>query len=545
MNPQQTHIKARLESILVEHLHLDDVTVDIEIPNDSSHGDYATNVAMKLAKVLKKNPLAIAQEILTHLTPDEVIAEASVARPGFINIRLTNDTLYDVLTAVLQQEGQFGAQPSQNQRVLIEFVSVNPTGAMHIGHARGAAAGDSLARLMRKAGYDVTTEFYVNDAGNQIDNLGLSLKARVLEHLSFPFTLPEDGYYGPEIKTLALKLIETHGETVKDQSLEFFKNHGVEALMKGIQEDLKAFGVEFDRYFSEKSLYDTNAVETTLQTLKNKGYTYREDDALWLKTSQFGDEKDRVLIKQDGSYTYITPDIAYHHDKIKRGYDLLIDILGGDHHGYVSRLKAAIAMLGEQSALLEVDLLQMVRVIQDGVEVKMSKRSGKALSLRDLIEEVGVDPIRYFFGMRSLNTHMDLDLDLALKQSNENPVYYVQYAHARIQRLLEKARRDKGLTPQKDLQTYTTLHGEKIETLLKALALYPETIARSAQTRMVHKIPQYAHKLATALHSVYSDDAILTDDAVHVVERLNLLKATQIILKDALYLIGVNAKDTM
>lgn len=545
MNPQQNHIKQRLETIVKTELGHLDLDIELEIPNDPSHGDYASNVAMKLAKVLKKNPLMIAQDIVTLLTPDDVIESVSVARPGFINFRLTNATLYDVLTDILTKGAEYATQPSRSQRVLIEFVSVNPTGAMHIGHARGAAAGDSLARLMRKAGYDVTKEFYVNDAGNQIDNLGLSLKARVLEHLALPFTLPEDGYYGPEITRLAQTLIEIHGESIQSAPLSFFKEEGVRALMQGIKDDLQSFGVVFDHYFSEQTLYETGSVEKTLETLKSKGFTYREDDALWLKTSDFGDEKDRVLVKQDGTYTYIMPDIAYHHDKIKRGYDLLIDILGGDHHGYVSRLKAAISMLGERSDLLEVDLLQMVRVIQNGVEVKMSKRSGKALSLKDLIEEVGVDPIRYFFAMRSLNTHMDLDLDLALKQSNENPVYYVQYAHARIHRLLEKAQHEKGIVPDATHTAYQTLSGEKIETLLKVLALYPETIQRSAQTRMVHKIPQYAHKLATALHSVYSDEVILTDDPTFVIERLNLLKATQIVLKDALNLIGVDAKDTM
>lgn len=545
MNPQQNHIKQRLEAIVKTHIEQLDIDVELEIPNDPSHGDYATNIAMKLAKILKKNPLIIAEDIAKALTPDEVIASVSVARPGFINFRLTNATLYDVLTNILNEGSNFATQPSLSQKVLIEFVSVNPTGAMHIGHARGAAAGDSLARLMSKAGYEVTKEFYVNDAGNQIDNLGLSLKARVLEILALPFTLPEDGYYGPEIKRLAHSLIDQHGESVQKQPVSFFKEEGVKALMQGIKDDLLAFGVEFDHYFSEQTLYETKSVEKTLETLKSKGFTYRSEDALWLKTSDFGDEKDRVLVKQDGTYTYIMPDIAYHHDKIKRGYDLLIDILGGDHHGYVSRLKAAISMLGERSDLLEVDLLQMVRVIQNGVEVKMSKRSGKALSLRDLIEEVGVDPIRYFFAMRSLNTHMDLDLDLALKQSNENPVYYVQYAHARIHRLLEKAEKEKQLTPDASHQTYVSLKGEKIETLLKTLALYPEIIQRSAHTRMVHRIPQYAHKLATALHSVYSDEVILTDDPTFVIERLNLLKATQIVLKDALNLIGVEAKDTM
>lgn len=544
MNPQQQHIQHRIEAIVKEQFSLDTVTVELAVPNDPTHGDYATNVAMKLAKPLRLNPLMIAQRIVEHLTPDAILREASVAPPGFINVRLSHATLYGVLSTILNEGSNFGQGQDKGETILIEFVSVNPTGSMHIGHARGAAAGDALARLLKRAGYTVEKEFYVNDAGNQIDNLGLSLKARIEEQLSLPFTMPEDGYYGSEIEALARELIAKEGPDITKKPLMYFKDIGVEALMQGIKNDLEAFRVTFDRYFSEQSLYQSQAVESTVETLQKKGYTYRDDDALWLKTSVFGDEKDRVLIKKDGSYTYITPDIAYHHDKIKRGYDRLIDILGGDHHGYVGRLKAAIAMLGETPDLLEIELLQMVRVIQDGVEVKMSKRSGKALSLRDLIEDVGVDPIRYFFAMRSLNTHMDLDLDLALKQTNENPVYYVQYAHARICRLLEKAK-SQGFQPDPTRTEYTTLKGEKIETLLKHLALYPETIERSAMHRMVHKIPLYVHKLATALHSFYSDEVVLTDNRHHVIERLNLLQATQIILRDALEILGVEAKEVM
>ncbi len=544
MNPQQIHIQKRIEAILQDVFDLHDVTVELAVPNDPSHGDYATNVAMKLAKPLRQNPLTIAHQIVEHLSEDAILAEASVAPPGFINFRLSQATLVEVLNTILKQTTAFGQGDDKGEKILIEFVSVNPTGSMHIGHARGAAAGDALARLLKRAGYTVEKEFYVNDAGNQIDNLALSLKARIEEQLSLPFTMPEDGYYGPEIESLARNLIASEGPDVAQRPLIYFKTVGVEALMQAIKDDLAAFRVTFDRFFSEQSLYQNNAVESTVNTLKAKGYTYREDDALWLKTSAFGDEKDRVLIKKDGTFTYITPDIAYHHDKIKRGYDRLIDILGGDHHGYVGRLKAAIAMLGETPDLLEVELLQMVRVIQDGVEVKMSKRSGKALSLRDLIEDVGVDPIRYFFAMRSLNTHMDLDLDLALKQTNENPVYYVQYAHARICRLLEKAR-SQGFEPDASRTVYTTLTGDKIDTILKHLALYPETIERSATSRMVHKIPLYVHKLATALHSFYSDEVVLTEDADHVVERLNLLQATQIVLRDALEILGVEAKEVM
>lgn len=527
-----------------------DLTLDniiIEVPKDLSNGDFSTNVAMQLARTLKKAPYMIAEELVKGIETTNEITKVEVKKPGFINFFMNKQLYFDVVSEILEKKAMYGTLDiGKGEHYNIEYVSANPTGTMHIGHARGAAAGDTLSRILKKAGFDVTREFYVNDGGNQIHNLALSIDARYQNLFDKNVEMPEDGYYGKEIITLAEAIKAEHGDSYLDheESYQFFKAYGVKFLLEALKKDLKSFRVEFDVFFSEATLYENNEVKATVDYLKANDYTYEADGATWLKTTLYGDEKDRVIVKSDGSYTYLTPDIAYHKNKLARGFTKLIDILGGDHHGYVPRLKAAIRMVGGEDNLIEVDLLQMVKVIQNGEEVKMSKRSGKALSLIDLIEEVGPDPIRYFFAMRSLNTHMDLDLDLALKQSNENPVYYAQYAHARISSLIETARK-KGFEVDESIQTFTTLNSEKAEALAAVLKEYPEVIEESASKRLMHRVPQYIHKLASHLHSFYSDQQIITDDATYVKERLALLSAVQIVLKDALSLVGVEAKEKM
>ncbi len=521
--------------------------IHIEKPKDTAHGDLSSNIAMMCARDLKQNPFDIATHIKAHMPNIEGVRAVDIKRPGFINFFIDTETLKQVITEILKKGRDYGALTlAQDTHINIEFVSVNPTGDIHVGHARGAAAGDAMSRILKKAGYKVTKEYYVNDGGNQIHNLALSIQARYEQLFDQDTPLPEDGYHGKEITALAKAIKETHQDRfIKEDGYEFFKSHGVKTMLDGIKSDLANFDVSFDIFFSEKSLYESNAVEKTIDVLKAKGYTYEKDGALWLKTSDFGDEKDRVIIKSDGTNTYLTPDIAYHHDKINRGYDLLVDILGGDHHGYINRLKAAIQMLTGESNKLEIDILQMVKVLQDGEEVKMSKRSGKAITLRDLIDEAGKDAIRYFFARHSLNTHMDLDLDLAIKKSNDNPVFYAQYAHARIVTLLNKAKDTKNLTPDDAITSYDALDNDHIKALLTVLNDYPAVIEEAASKRIFHKVTQYIHTLAQHLHAYYSHVPVIVADEQATKQALNLLKATKIVLKDALDLIGVDAPNSM
>ncbi len=542
----KTAIITTIEKTLTRQ-SIDYPEIEVEVPNDKSHGDFSTNIAMKLARVLRKPPLKIAEELVQASDFDQSIFTAVfVARPGFINFTVNKAIYHDLIPRINDAPSDYGTLTiGKGEHYNIEFVSANPTGSLHIGHARGAAAGDALARVLVKAGYQVTKEFYVNDGGNQINQLAASIKARYNQAFGINQAVPEDGYHGPEIKKLADEIIKEVGDRfLHEEGVEFFKAYGVDSLLASLKEDLAQFNVTFDVWFKESQLYKENRIEETLNVLKDRGYTYEEDGALWLKTSLYGDEKDRVIVKSDGTYTYITPDIAYHYDKLSRGYTKLIDILGGDHHGYVPRLKAAIAMMSGQEEMLDVELLQMVKVLQDGQEIKMSKRSGKSITLADLMAEVGKDPIRYFFAMRSLNTHMDLDLDLALKESNENPVFYAQYAHARIASLFRQAE-TKGYQVDPTLSTFSTLNGEKIEYLLTVLSEYPDAIEEAATKRIPHKITHYIHRLAQALHSFYADEIILSEDAVKVRERLALLHAVKAVLKDALTLVGVDAKERM
>ncbi|MCK5761410.1 MAG: arginine--tRNA ligase [Candidatus Izimaplasma sp.] len=525
----------------------DDIEIIIEIPKGKDNGDYSTNIAMKLARVARKAPIKIAEEILGEFKKDGLfISKIVIANPGFINIYLDKSFLTNIISDINAKKSEYGKlNLGEGEHYNIEFVSVNPTGSLHIGHARGASAGDSISRIMKKAGYNVTKEYYVNDGGNQIHNLALSIDTRYKQLFGKENEMPKDGYHGKEIIEIAKILKDEYNDRfLNEDGYEFFKYYGVNSLLDVLKKDLADFGVVFDVWFSEKSLYDNNVVKNTIKYLKENNFTYEKDGAVWLKTSDYNDEKDRVIIKSDGTYTYLMPDIGYHKNKLERGYTKLIDILGGDHHGYINRLKAAIEMVSGKSNLLEIEILQMVKVIQDGEEVKMSKRSGKAITLRDIIDEVGVDPIRYFFAMRSLNTHMDLDLDLALKQTNENPVYYTQYAHARINSIFTTAKQ-KGFDVTDLPNTFTTLTGDKTFNLIQILGNYPDAIKQSALQRAPHKITNYVNNLASAFHSFYNDEQVIGSDQLKTMERLALLNATKIVLKDALNLVGVSAPNKM
>ncbi|MCK5388333.1 MAG: arginine--tRNA ligase, partial [Candidatus Izimaplasma sp.] len=508
---------------------------------------YSTNIAMKLARVARKAPIKIAEEIVESFNKDGLyISKIEVAKPGFINIFLDKSFLTSIISEINDKETEYGnLNLGEGEHYNLEFVSVNPTGSLHIGHARGASAGDSISRIMRKAGYQVTKEYYVNDGGNQIHNLALSIDARYKQLFNIDIDMPKDGYHGSEIIEAAKEIKnEFNDRFLNEDGYDFFKQYGVNSLLETLKKDLNDFRVTFDVWFSEKSLYDNNLVEKTIDYLIEHNFTYEKEGALWLKTSDFNDEKDRVIIRSDGTYTYLAPDIAYHKEKLDRGYTKLIDVLGGDHHGYIDRLKAAIEMVAGKGDLLEVEILQMVKVIQNGEEVKMSKRSGKAITLRDIIDEVGVDPVRYFFAMRSLNTHMDLDLDLALKQTNENPVYYTQYAHARINSIFVAAKQ-KGFDLDNLPKTFTTLTSDKTFNLIQLLGNYPDVIKQGALHRAPHKITNYVNSLASAFHSFYNDEQVISSDQLKTMERLSLLNATKIVIKDALNLVGVSAPDKM
>ncbi len=518
----------------------------IEIPKDKGHGDYATNTAMRLARELKKNPREIAAALVEAMDfAKGNIQDCEIAGPGFINFTMESASLTSVIHKVLSSGYQYGQNTSGNhEKVLVEYVSANPTGDLHLGHARGAAWGDSVTRLLKASGYDVCREFYVNDAGNQINNLGYSLLARYHQYFGIDKELPEDGYYGKDVIGIAEEIARKYGEKFinkeDEETLRFFKKEGIRLELEKLKRDLDYFRVHFDVFSSEQSLHDEGKVEAVLQELVELGQTYEKDGAVWFRTSAYGDSKDRVLKKSDGSYTYLVPDIAYHITKFERGYDKLVNFWGADHHGYIPRLKAAMQALGKQQDDLEVDIIQMVRLVENGVEVKMSKRTGNAVTIRELCDEVGVDAARYYFVQRALDTHLDFDMGLAKKQSNDNPVYYAQYAHARICSILRQA---EGYSLP---DSYDRLTHEKEIVLLKFINEFSDVVADAAENRAPHKICNYIQKLAQHFHSFYNACKVINpDDAELTAQRLGLLTAMKITLKNALQLIGVEAIEKM
>ena len=536
------NLKDELNNIIKEMGVEEEIDIFFEVPKDTTFGDYSTNVAMRLAKPLRKAPFMIANEIISKLDNEKNhLSKVEVAGAGFINFFIDLKFLSEIVFVINEKQENYGnVNFGENKKINIEYVSANPTGYLHIGHCRGAAYGDSLARIMKKAGFEVSREFYVNDAGNQINNLGHSIFERYKELYGLECNLGEDGYYGKEIITIAQMIKDEYQDShLNDTDLEFFRDYGTKYLLNGLKNDLKDFNVEFDTWYSEKSLYKNNAVHETLAFLKEKGCTYEQDGATWLRTTDYGDEKDRVLVKSDGSLTYLTPDIAYHANKLSRGFDHLIDVLGADHHGYISRLKAAIAFVGGNPDLIDVEILQMVRVLQDGEEVKMSKRSGKAITMRDLIEEAGTDALRFLFVSKALSTHMDLDLDLAVRQSNDNPVFYAQYAYARISSLFRKCQN------YNEVKEFKCLNLEKTKKMVMSLIQYPNVVKEAAEKRIPHRISQYVLSLAATLHGYYNDEKILTEDQDEMNEKLTILNAVRIVLKDSLNLLGVGVKEEM
>lgn len=523
----------------------------LEVPKDKAHGDFATNAAMQLTRIAKKNPRQIAEEILGQLDYGKAgIEKAEVAGPGFINFTLSKSYLYPILLQVYREGENYGRTSLGNgKKVQVEFVSANPTGSLHLGHARGAAVGDALCNVLEFAGYDVTREYYINDAGNQIVNLIKSIEARYRQELGQDVEMPEDGYHGEDIKGFAKELVAEQGDKLlgmpEEERTAFLRKFGLEKELSKIQRDLERFRVRFDVWFSETSLYQDGQVEASLSELRDKGQTYEQDGATWLKTTAYGDDKDRVLVKNDGTYTYLTPDIAYHRNKYDRGFDRIINIWGADHHGYIPRVKAAMQAIGKDPEKLTVLIAQMVSLFQDGEKVKMSKRTGKAVTMVDLMDEVGVDPIRYFFTMRSMDSHLDFDMDLAISTSNENPVYYVQYAHARICSIFRQAEEQGIKIPAAENVNLSKLTAEHEYDLLRKLGELPEEINVAAENYAPHRLVRYVYELAALFHSYYRAERVITEDAEQTAARLVLLGGVRTVLANVLRLIGVSAPEKM
>lgn len=537
-------IKQEVQEILkksLTNLQIDyEKEIEVSIPKDKNHGDYSTNIALSLAKSLKDNPTNIANKIKDNIQ-SEIISKIEVLSPGFINIFISEQYLLKSINTIIKENTNYGkSNLGQGKKVNIEFVSANPTGILHLGHGRGATYGDNLARIMTFTGYDVTKEYYVNDAGNQMNNLGISIKVRYQNLYNIDATLPEDGYHGQEIIDIAKKIKEEYQDTKLNEDIPFFKKYGLNILLDKIKKDLDIYRVNFDVFSSEQSLYDRGLVEKVITKLKNDNHCYIEDGALWLKTMGYGDEKNRVLIKSDGNYTYLLPDIAYHCDKIERGFDELIDVLGADHHGYIDRLKASLEMMGKDSGILDIKILQMVRLIKDNEELKLSKRTGKTVTLSEIIEEVGVNATRYLFSSKSLDTQLDFNIDLALKQNSENPVYYIEYANARICSILKKS---KNIAT--NIDQYQTLKSQYTYNILNKLNEFNDIVETSASKKAPHIIANYVYELASLFHTYYNQEKIVTEDIQYTSERINLLKAIQIVINNSLNLIGIIPREEM
>ncbi|HET9982664.1 MAG TPA: arginine--tRNA ligase [Longimicrobiales bacterium] len=549
-------LRARLERVAAE-LGAEGVEVQLERPRKPEHGDLATNLAMVLAGRLRRPPRQIAEEIVSRLGLEGAgVSSAEVAGAGFINFRLAGEVLQAQLERILREDRAFGrSEPEDRLRIQVEFVSANPTGPLHVAHGRGAALGDAIASLLRWTGHDVEREFYINDAGVQIQRLGESLDARWRQLMGEDAQIPEGGYHGAYLVDMAREVDGAAHDRLAamapDERVTFLRNWAVEHLEAEQDETLRDFRVQMDSYFPETRIYAENRIPETLHELAERGLTYESEGALWLRTTAFGDDKDRVLVKSDGTYTYFTPDIAYHREKARRGFQHAIDIWGADHHGYVPRMKAALSALGHPD-FLDAEIVQMVRIMRGGEEVKISKRAGEFVTLRELFEETGVDVARYFFLMRRGDTQMIFDLDLALDQSEKNPVYKVQYAHARMMSIFRKAGVDPASADAGSANL--SLLREPVEgDLIKQLAVFPEVVARAAEARAPHVICDYLEDTAGMVNSWYHagnpsrnpELAVLVPDPELRRARLALARAIQIVLRNGLELLGLTAPERM
>ncbi|HZW82636.1 MAG TPA: arginine--tRNA ligase [Candidatus Deferrimicrobium sp.] len=527
----------------------------LEVPRERTHGDFATNLAMLLARQAKAAPRIVAEKLSKHFDCHETwVKDIEIAGPGFINFRLDTAWLAAVVGEVLSQGADYGSSNvGQGKKVQVEFVSANPTGLLHMGNARGAALGDSLANLLGLAGYEVSREFYINDAGNQIENFAKSLEARYLQQLGHDVPFPEEGYHGEDLIDTVNKLItqvkDKYVNTASELRKEMMVKYALQEKLNNIKETLSDFGVEYDVWFSEQSLHDSGQVQHVLEQLKEKGYIYEKEGALWLRSTDFGDEKDEVVVRSNGTPTYFAADIAYHKNKFERGFERVINIWGADHHGHVARMKGAIKALDYNPDNLEIILMQLVRLIRNGEIVKMSKRSGQYITLRELIDEVGRDAARFFFILRDPDSAVEFDMDLAKAESSDNPVYYVQYAHARLCSILRKGEEDVAAADCASLREnadYSLLLNSASERdLLRKIGELPAEIATAAMLSEPHRIARFALDLASLFHTFYNDQRVLADDLALRAARLNMVEATKITLYNILSVLGVNAPERM
>ena len=529
------------------------VEVEVERPKREEHGDWATNIALQYSKVFGEKPRDLAMGIVNKLGSNPYIEKAEVAGPGFINFTLSRKWISELLINVIKDGPDFGrVNVGKGRKVQVEFVSANPTGPLHVGHGRGAAVGDVCANILAFAGWDVQREYYINDAGLQIDLLGKSTQARYFEICGEPgkAPFPEDGYKGAYIYELAQQILDEEGnrflEIPPEESLPYFKDYACRVILEGIKKDLADFGVNFDMWFSEKSLYEGDLLQRTLETLKSNGYAYEADGATWFKATAFSDDKDRVLIRSNGAPTYFMSDIMYHKNKFDRGFDMVIDVWGADHHGYIPRMKAAVQALGRSPEDLQVLLIQFVNLLRGGKQVSMSTRSGEFVTLREVMEEVGVDAARYFFVMRRSDSHLDFDLDLAKSSTNENPVFYVQYAHARIHSIFREAK-SRGVSMPENLESvdFSLLSSQEEVSLIRKIGSFPEEMAKAAEELAPHRVTFYLYDISSAFHSFYNAHRVLGVEPELEKARLCLVEACRVVIANSLKLLGVSAPEKM
>jgi arginyl-tRNA synthetase len=526
-------------------------TIILETPREKSHGDLATTLALTLAKAEQKPPRKIAEILIANMKDEEGILEKTeIAGPGFINFIFKQDRWKQTLFDIADEGDRFGLKNiGRGEKVLVEFVSANPTGPLHVGHGRGAAVGDALANLLAAVGYDVTREFYINDAGRQIRLLALSVYSRYQQSLGSDVPFPEDGYHGTYIEEVAQGFAAVHGNKYLkvpfEECADVFAQYGRETMLADIRADLEAFGVRFDTWFSEAALLKDGSVQQSLDELMESRNLYEQDGALWLRSTTFGDDKDRVVVKKDKSYTYLATDIAYHRNKLGRGFKTLVNIWGADHHGYIPRVQAVIQAFGHPKDSLHVLLVQLVAILRHGQPVPMSKRAGTFVTLRDVMQDVGADAARFIFLTRRSDSHLDFDLDVAKEQSRENPVYYVQYAHARLASLMREAESRGMRVPDKGSVDINLLDVEEEQNIIKALAKYPEVVEEAALSYEPHRLTFYLQDLAGLLHNYYFKHRVITEDVARTGAKLFLMKQVKTVIASALRILGVNAPEKM
>lgn len=539
-------VKFAIDEALKQYSDIEGVNYTIEIPKRKENGDFASNVAFVLSKFLKKSPINIANELKDSL-PLKYFEKVEVAGPGFLNFFLSNGVYHDFLNGFLKEPYNIFENIGNNEKAMVEFVSANPTGPLHIGHGRGAAYGDTVARLLKISGYDVFKEYYINDAGNQMNNLALSIYARYCEIFGKEFPFPADGYKGDYIIDIAKEIAAEYGDKLlkdEEEGIKISFRIGVDSILNGIDSDLREFNVTFDKWFSEKTLYESGEVEKTINELIQKGEVYEHDGALWFRSTKYGDDKDRVIKRKNGEYTYLASDIAYHRNKFDRGFKLLIDVWGADHHGYVNRLKNSMKALGKDADRLKIQLIQMVSLIQSGERVSMSTRAGEFITLKWLVDEVGKDAARYFYLMRDINSQFDFDIDLAKSRSNDNPVYYVQYAHARVHSLKRNAL-EKGITyiPVSYIELLTD---EKEIEIIKKIYDFKNVVKTATLNLEPHRICYYLQEVASLFHNYYYNTKIVDENDKGMTNaRLNLAEAVAIVIKIGLEMLGVDAPERM